>query len=251
MNKNSKKECIKINSVSNSKFKNSVLRELLYFYRKTRFFLRSFLELPKYVYWGKAKINTRSWQTAGVLLWMKSRGLDTYEPETTDCFKQLLRESKCVWDVGAHVGYFSILSAQAGVRTYAFEMDPAFVKEIKKHARNNQLNIQVIEKPLGRRGQLIGYESYNGISINEAISADDFMRETGVVPDLIKIDIDGAEIDFLEGAKDLLTNSSPKIIMELSESRRNELMYKMGEYGYKKIKELDKDLSHNALFMKS
>lgn len=239
-----------INSISDSRFKNSFLRQLLFFYRKARFILRSWLELPGWVYWGTAKISTRNWQTAAVLLWMKSKELTVYEPETTECFQELLASSKCVWDLGAHVGYFSLLSSQKNIKTYAFEINPDFVKIINSHAARNRLVINVINKPLGKSGREIGYEDYSGISSGVEISADQFVNETGDIPDLIKIDIDGAEMEFLEGAETLFRSGNPKVIIELSKSRREEIISLMKKYGYRKIKELDQVLSHNALFVR-
>lgn len=206
--------------------------------------------LPKYVYWDDVKIKTRRWQIAGMLLWMKSVGLKVYEPETTECFRKYLESAKCFWDIGASVGYFSVLASQRGVKTYTFELDKDFIRVLKKHQKEHNLDIQIIEKPLGRSGQVIEYENYNGISKGNAISADEFLEKTGNFPDLIKVDIDGAEYDFLVGAESLLTEHNPIIIMELSKSKRGKLISKMKEYGYKKIKELDEGSAHNALFLK-
>jgi len=245
-------------SISNSRFKNVFLRKCLFIFRKLRFLIKGYLFLPKFVLWGNIKINTRSWQTAGMLLWMKSIGLKIYEPETTECFLDILNSKtiKCVWDVGASVGYFSILAAQKGIKVYAFELDDDFIKEIKRHKKNTGLNnIEIVEKPLGINGQVIEYENYNGVSRKTAISADEFLKNKADIPDLIKIDIDGGELTFLEGAKKLLTENSPFIIMELSPSRREKLISKMSEYNYKLVKRLDWDKksgeAHNGLFIKN
>jgi FkbM family methyltransferase len=230
----------------------SVYKKVLFNFRKARFTIKSFLFLPPYVYYGGAKISTRGWQTACVEFYKKSENWDIYEPETTFCFEEIIdRGIGCFWDIGAHIGYFSILASQKGIKTYAFEMDEDFIKEMKKHKDNNNLDIIIIDKPMAQNGQVINFENYGGLSVKTAISADNFLIKTeNAVPGLIKVDIDGTELDFLAGAQKLLTEKSPDIIMELSKSRRKKIISKMREYGYKIVRELDYYTAHNALFRK-
>lgn len=47
------------------------------------------------------------------------------------------------------------------------------------------------------------------------ITLDDFIRETNIVPDVLNIDVEGAEILVFKGAVDLLTNHNPKIYVSI------------------------------------
>ncbi|MGH2637935.1 MAG: hypothetical protein ACRDF4_01395 [Rhabdochlamydiaceae bacterium] len=48
----------------------------------------------------------------------------TYEPKITLLFKQFLRKSKMTVEVGANIGWYSLLSAANAEKVYAFEPDP-------------------------------------------------------------------------------------------------------------------------------
>lgn len=48
----------------------------------------------------------------------------------------------------------------------------------------------------------------------ETTSLDDFYKETGLQPDLVKIDVEGAEIQVIRGMKKLLSEAQPCVILD-------------------------------------
>lgn len=176
--------------------------------------------------------------------------LPGYEKELRGYFK--LTDGVFV-DVGAHIGKYTIMMARrlgSRGRVIAFEPDYDNYRVLEKNVSLNQLeNVIPLNKSLWReKGKLKLYypnDKHTDMRtvawhvnwkhhIVEADTLDNVLKELGIESvDLIKIDVEGAEIEVLEGAKETL-KQSPKIVFE---SLDNEKMSKMqdilGSYGYR------------------
>jgi FkbM family methyltransferase len=114
------------------------------------------------------------------------------------------------WDVGAHVG-FELVGA-AG-RVYAFEPFPRNVELLRRHvAMNGYANVRLFPCALGNFDGEVGFEPGPSSSMGHlafcgplrvACSMADTLLESGEIeaPDVIKIDVEGAEADVLRGAR--------------------------------------------------
>jgi FkbM family methyltransferase len=151
----------------------------------------------------------------------------TYEPEQTMLFLGNIAEGNVVFDVGAHVGYYTLLSSiivgSAG-KVVAFEPDPKNNYYLGRHMIINKAsNVSIVNKAVtNMKGQTCfqqgsgtgtGYVSGNGGIKVETISIDSYVEESGIAPDCIKIDIEGAEKMALEGALDTLKSKKPVIFL--------------------------------------
>ncbi|MCL6622961.1 MAG: FkbM family methyltransferase, partial [Syntrophobacterales bacterium] len=154
--------------------------------------------------------------------------LGSYEYEKRLLFESTVKEGSIVFDVGAHVGYYSLLASilvgSAG-RVVAFEPLPENVAYLKKHIQLNHLkNVIVIKKAVSDcTGEALfqegssrstGHLSSQGNLKIQTISLDDFVRENpGLAPDYLKIDVEGAELAVLVGARKLLAEKRPTIFL--------------------------------------
>jgi FkbM family methyltransferase len=170
----------------------------------------------------------------------KDYWLGTYEPELQTAIQDLVKPGMVVYDVGANIGYITLMMAKAIGRTgqvYAFEALPANVKRlIDNMALDNHqeqitvLNCAVIDSPRQVRfwigpsddmGKVEGSAGRDEISypasiLVEGISLDWFVYELGNPnPQLIKIDIEGGEVLAMRGMKRLLNEAHPIILVEL------------------------------------
>lgn len=157
-----------------------------------------------------------------------------YEPATTRLFRQLLAPGDIVIDVGAHVGYYTLLAARqvgpAG-RVYAFECEPQNYELLVKNIELNSLGWVVpVQKAVSNRvgtGRLTldrqsGWHSLHltpdsvGSLLVETTTLDEFLAQTADRHcALLKIDAQGAEAAVLEGAQNLLQeNPRLRIILE-------------------------------------
>lgn len=141
----------------------------------------------------------------------KSYWLGSYEPEIQALLQETVRPGDVVFDVGANVGFFSVLAARLGAKVYAFEPVPQNASRIARNAARNGLDIEVV--PAAVWDSADGVALVPGESLSEwhaeggggilSITLDDFIR-THDAPDVLKIDVEGAEGRVLRGAAALL-----------------------------------------------
>jgi FkbM family methyltransferase len=158
-------------------------------------------------------------------------------------------EGATVWDVGAHVGYDSLLFASlvgSTGRLVAFEPNPRNVARIHEHlSRNPSLagRIEVLELALadvdgrlqfncspdpdlndigflarsGQPAHRVPQSSYNRLSPIEVQTARaDSLVERGLrPPSVMKVDVEGSEMLVLAGAGQLLRNHRPAMAIEV------------------------------------
>lgn len=145
--------------------------------------------------------------------------------------------ASCVFDVGAHIGLVTLpmssVLGEDGV-VISFEPAEANLKHLKSHVRKNNIqNVVVIDKLVGRekKDNVLFYESDDATGMNsivqknktkdyskknkQQISIDEYCKESGYLPVLIKIDVEGAEIDVLEGAVKTITMAKPDIYLSV------------------------------------
>lgn len=162
---------------------------------------------------------------------------DRYELATTQLFREILDPGMVVVDIGANVGYFSLLAADlvgpAGT-VYAIEPEPRNNAILRKNVDlNSYSNVRVIEKAVSNRtgsvklflsaldngSHSISDAAARGVAGDVEVGAttlDDLLEEEGWPKvDLVKIDVEGAEMLVLEGMSLLPRNSpSVKLVIE-------------------------------------
>lgn len=157
----------------------------------------------------------------------------TYEPHVTGAIKAVLKPGMCFVDIGANIGYFSMLAASVvgnEGQVFAFEPYQYNVKLLYHSAQVNGFSqIHIFPFAVANRNELFFYsnEASNGKieSISDlgmsfsgdlvyAVKLDDFLSVERL--DVIKIDIEGAEYMALSGARQLLQKHRPTIFSEFS-----------------------------------
>lgn len=163
--------------------------------------------------------------------------LGTTEADVQAALDMLLRPGMTVYDIGANVGFHALSAARrigSGAKVICFEPLPENAKQIEYNAAsNNFTNIQVIGTALGSsEGKAAFWTSMQptwGKLASVGKKPDKFAREVKVTiarldsvvdemrlhpPDLIKMDVEGAEIDVLEGARQTLERYRPILLIE-------------------------------------
>jgi FkbM family methyltransferase len=175
------------------------------------------------------------------------KGWGGYESETSPVFYELATKAEVVFDVGAHVGYYSILAglANPASRIYAFEPLPRAVRRFRENLNENKIdNVELIECAVGASpGETPfychpdtsgGIPSSSGLSnvffeqpcyVNDGVSPritarvirlDDFVKERQIGRvDLVKIDTETTEPDVLCGMSATLKRDHPDLIFEV------------------------------------
>ena len=169
----------------------------------------------------------------------KSRWLGTYEPELQAALQEFIRPGMTVYDVGANIGYISLMLAHhvtATGQVFAFEALPVNLERIRKNVDLNHLaNVKLISAAVtDREGPLIFYvhesvgmgkaagsagrheAQYKGQITVNGLSLDDFVYTQGnPPPQAVKMDIEGGEVLALPGMRRILAEHHPLLFLEL------------------------------------
>ncbi len=160
----------------------------------------------------------------------------SYEPATTALFQEHVRKGDVVFDIGAHVGYYAVLSAMLTGptgRVFAFEPRPFNLKCLNVHRDSNRLtNLEIFNVCVGAACSSARFETSTGSGTGHlasggdldvtVVSLDTWIREGRLVaPAMMKIDVEGAECDVLEGARGLIAQARPKLLVSLHSVQLN------------------------------
>lgn len=160
-----------------------------------------------------------------------------HEEAATRLFKKNIKSGMTVIDIGANIGYYSLLAAKgAGPegKIYSFEPDPHNYSVLRKNIEvNGFTNITAIPKALSRQKGFVdlycdesNFGAHTLASENiqvrlwasikvETLRLDDFLQERGISRvDFIKMDVQGAEGLVLEAAVKTLMSPGLKVLME-------------------------------------
>ncbi len=162
-----------------------------------------------------------------------------------------LRKGELFIDAGANIGSYSILaSAEIGAISYSFEPVEHTYNQFQQNISVNNITTKVNSYNLGlasKAGELF-FSDEQDSSMNHVLDSNNLSTNSkrvevstldsvlsNVSPSLLKIDVEGFELEVLNGANETLNNNSLKaIIIELNGTGEN--------YGYK-----DEDINQKLL----
>ncbi len=159
--------------------------------------------------------------------------LGHYELEIQDLLKLELKAGETFFDVGANAGFFTLVAAKLvgpGGRCVAFDPSPDNDRVIREQLELNGLNnCGSVAKAVGARagtamfafsapGSPMGHlgAAANGEQSLEVqvITLDEAAKHYGR-PNFIKLDVEGADIEAMQGAAELLRGARPRWLIEL------------------------------------
>lgn len=170
----------------------------------------------------------------------KDYWLGTYEPELQQAIKELVKPGMVAYDVGANIGYITMLLAQAvgeSGQVISFEALPDNVNRLRVNLALNQMEprvqveaaavvdlsrqVEFLIGPSGGMGKAQGSAGRQGVHYSQTLkipglALDEFVYQSGnPAPQVIKIDIEGGEVLALPGMRRLLREAKPLVLMEL------------------------------------
>lgn len=176
------------------------------------------------------------------------RGFEAHEPETLGVFFRLAARSRTTFDIGANVGFMTLVAAHASPssKVYAFEPVIEIFERLRSNvARNDLTNVQAVCCAVGAADGSLeffaprpGAEGLNSSAsasaeffnaperasyradflptIVPAVSLDGFIARHQIGPvDLLKIDTEMTEPDVLRGGREMLARDRPDLICEV------------------------------------
>lgn len=154
--------------------------------------------------------------------------LGSFEYTKQKAMKQEIKSGQVVYDVGANVGFYSlfagVLVGEAG-HVYSFEPFPANLLELRKHLEMNRVeNCTVIDAAVSSADGEAVFDPTDDRSTGRLAATGNLRVRTltldGLVsrkeirpPNLMKVDIEGAELECLRGARQVLQEFRPVIFL--------------------------------------
>jgi FkbM family methyltransferase len=174
------------------------------------------------------------------------------EPETARFILGFLRPGMVFFDVGAHIGEYALLASRRvgpSGEVHAFEPQPTTLALLKNNVEVNGLrNVRLNGCAVSDRNEEVDFGVRAEPSLSSIVrevaglggdgllcsmkvrsrTLDSYCQECGCWPDLIKIDVEGAELLVLQGAEGLLAappGRAPCLVFEHDEDNYSRFGY--------------------------
>lgn len=164
----------------------------------------------------------------------------TYEKGTIQLLGDFLKQGSIFMDIGANIGLMSTIASKIvgeKGRVYAVEANPKTIEVLRHNCAINLCdNIEILPIALAsEKGSAILYENWNvnrggaslisqgdehGITVSKERLDDLFSPDSPV--HLVKIDVEGFELEVLKGGVDWFKTQQPVFIIEVSTQRSNQ-----------------------------
>jgi FkbM family methyltransferase len=155
-----------------------------------------------------------------------------YEDEVQHALASVLRPGTTFWDVGAHIGFFSLLASRLvghGGRVLAFEPMPANRARLEQAlALNAAENVRVDPRAVGakpaeavlHRHHLSTMWSLDGAGegVRVEVTTLDRAAESEGPPNVVKIDVEETALAALQGAREVLQRPGLVLLLETDRS---------------------------------
>jgi len=184
--------------------------------------------------------------------WIISSGvfsywLGCYESEKQKSFIKQIKSGDVVYDIGANVGFYTLLASKLVEdrgRVYAFEPLPRNIFYLKKHISLNKLkNVEIIETAVSDKEGEENFLEADSVTSRldsvgsfkvKTISLDNLVKNKKILPpNVMKIDVEGAELKVLLGVKDIIEKYKPIIFIALDNPDTKEKVIQMiKNFGY-------------------
>lgn len=198
------------------------------------------------------------------------------EVETIERILAEIKPGDIFYDIGSCVGLYSLHAAMLGAKVIAFEPDPAYRKRLMRNIKINRLgrSVRVLEWAVsdlngfvtlytdgvsGNSPSLREVGSRSAVTVRTKTIDSALANQEILPPDIIKLDIEGAEALALVGMKDLLASSSaPRLLfvefhpdfLPQFNSSLEECKTLIEQYGYHEIQSFRRDHQRHYFFKK-
>ena len=170
--------------------------------------------------------------------------LGIYEPSKQAAVRRFTRPGGVFYDLGANVGFYTLLAAKLGARVVAVEPLPRNVAYLRRHlGLNHCSDVEIFEGVVLDRagsvhlvaaGSATAYVGDTGVPVR-ATTLDEMVGSLGYpTPTVIKCDVEGAELRVLAGGRSVLPTRRPVLLLSVhSEQLKVACTAQLSEWGYR------------------
>jgi FkbM family methyltransferase len=151
-------------------------------------------------------------------------GLD-YEPSVTTYLSKLLEQNnRCFLDVGAHYGYYTVYVGKRNptTRIYSFEPGARHLEILRRNIKMNNISAELLNYALSDftgdipfHNRTMKVKEGEEIEVVKAITFDELNERERIDPEIVKIDVHGAEGKVLYGMKEALKTTIKYLFIEI------------------------------------
>ena len=172
--------------------------------------------------------------------------LGTYEKDKQEYCAKLISPGMIVFDIGANAGFYTLLFARLvkDGHVVSFEPDSANMSSLRRHVvLNSLLNVSLVQAAASDNTSLTGFSLNGGATgrmdakssyLVPTLRLDELLNDgTLPFPDVIKMDVEGAEALVIAGARNLISRNTCVWIIALhGELAKQECFKIFSEAGY-------------------
>jgi FkbM family methyltransferase len=165
---------------------------------------------------------------------------EVHEPGVTYIFAEIATGAGGIIDVGANLGWFTCIGALLSEGdVWSFEMDEENVERLRRNVRLNDAadKVEIVKAAVGEESGTVVYQkrpntagaqhslgakkktSHDQVDVEVELVPLDKFAETWNTIDLLKIDVEGAELRVIQGADGIIGKHNPDIIVEVHPTR--------------------------------
>jgi FkbM family methyltransferase len=147
-------------------------------------------------------------------------------------------DGKPAWDVGAHIGFFTLQLARRCSQVVAVEASPTNVSRLRTNLELNDLDVAIEARAISDTWGEVPFAEHGAMShlggevpvFVDAVTLDELLAIHGP-PAFVKIDIEGAELRALTAARQLLA-TRPILLIEMHGRSRDGAVELLERSGY-------------------
>lgn len=166
-----------------------------------------------------------------------------HEPTVQRLLVERLRPGWIFYDIGAHIGFFSLIAARLvgkDGKIFAFEADPENAARLKEHIQKNALHqVEVVQVAVWSDDGYVRFQRSSKFSSRNtgavasaddptkmtmiegeiiqvsSITLDNFVQAGNPPPHFVKVDVEGGEVSVLKGMEWVLQSQAPILLIEI------------------------------------
>lgn len=142
-------------------------------------------------------------------------------------------------DVGAHIGNHSVYVAKTGAKVVAIEPHPDTFEILERNVASNGLTVDLVNAACGASSAQASIELNDPANTGSAVITVGggtirvvTLDSLGLAPSVVKIDVEGHELEVLKGAEQTLIAHRPAVIVEHHSGPIDEVF---AQFGYRRV----------------
>lgn len=157
------------------------------------------------------------------------------EKESTDIFLDYLKNGMNVVDIGANIGYYTLMEAsKVGDSGNVLAIEPTLssFNMLKKNCSINGFeNIDFVNNAVGLESKNVGIDKGRSPNLNrisakhpgkELVKQETLNNLVDIEPDIVRMDVQGYELEILKGMDNLLESNDMMLFIEVHPSKIEE-----------------------------